>query len=223
METLESKMSISWDLLKPLKDEVMDLEGETVTLSCKYSGSVYNVQWYQQKSSSSPQFIIADFSAKTEKFSVQHNKQKQEFYLQISSAAVSDSAVYYCAVRPTVTGNNKTLYKNLQRTQDSITSTRGRHTLRKWPLPLLSTGPLRSRQVVAWTLLQVLIGRVQGRSAMDFLVGVGLSSWTLVGWGLLLDTDHGGVFDVVGGLLHLSFCWVSQIADFLDVLLCTDL
>uniref|UniRef100_A0A3B3CND0 Ig-like domain-containing protein n=1 Tax=Oryzias melastigma TaxID=30732 RepID=A0A3B3CND0_ORYME len=89
------------DLLKPLKDEVMDLEGETVTLSCKYSGSVYNVQWYQQKSSSSPQFIIADFSAKTEKYSVKHDKQNQEFHLQISSAAVSDSAVYYCALRPT--------------------------------------------------------------------------------------------------------------------------
>uniref|UniRef100_A0A3B3IDE5 Ig-like domain-containing protein n=1 Tax=Oryzias latipes TaxID=8090 RepID=A0A3B3IDE5_ORYLA len=92
----------------------MALEGDTVTLSCKYSGSVYNVQWYQQKLSSTPQFIMADFSEKTEKFSVKHDKQKQEFHVQISSAAVTDSAVYYCAVRPTVTGNNKTLYKNLQ-------------------------------------------------------------------------------------------------------------
>uniref|UniRef100_A0A3B3DYJ5 Ig-like domain-containing protein n=1 Tax=Oryzias melastigma TaxID=30732 RepID=A0A3B3DYJ5_ORYME len=117
------------DLLKPLKDEVMDLEGETVTLSCKYSGSVYNVQWYQQKSSSSPQFIIADFSAKTEKYSVKHDKQNQEFHLQISSAAVTDSAVYYCALRPTVTGNNKTLYKNLQTTQFCSASTRGETSL----------------------------------------------------------------------------------------------
>ncbi|RVE61336.1 hypothetical protein OJAV_G00169800 [Oryzias javanicus] len=30
----------SEDLLKPLKDELMVLEGETVTLSCKYSGSI---------------------------------------------------------------------------------------------------------------------------------------------------------------------------------------
>uniref|UniRef100_A0A3B3D5N9 Ig-like domain-containing protein n=1 Tax=Oryzias melastigma TaxID=30732 RepID=A0A3B3D5N9_ORYME len=108
----------SEDLLKPLKDEVMDLEGEYVTLSCKYSGSINYIFWYQQNSSSSPQYLIKEY-ADTEKFSVKHNKPKKEFHLQISSAAVSDSAVYYCAVEPTVTGNNKTLYKNLQRKNNS--------------------------------------------------------------------------------------------------------
>uniref|UniRef100_A0A3P9HVP3 Ig-like domain-containing protein n=1 Tax=Oryzias latipes TaxID=8090 RepID=A0A3P9HVP3_ORYLA len=99
----------SEDLMKPLKDELMALEGDTVTLSCKYSGSVRYLFWYQQKSSSSPQFIISDILEETEKFSVKHDKQKQEFHLNISTAAVTDSAVYYCAVQPTVTGNNKTL------------------------------------------------------------------------------------------------------------------
>ncbi|KAK3506272.1 hypothetical protein QTP70_003388 [Hemibagrus guttatus] len=33
--------------------------------------------------------------------------------LIISSAAVSDSALYYCALEPTVTGNPAALYKNL--------------------------------------------------------------------------------------------------------------
>uniref|UniRef100_A0A3P9HY76 Ig-like domain-containing protein n=1 Tax=Oryzias latipes TaxID=8090 RepID=A0A3P9HY76_ORYLA len=103
------------DLLKPLKDELMALEGDTVTLSCKYSGSVWYLFLYQQKSNLSPQFIIADLSKETEKFSVKHDKQKQEFHVNISSAAVTDSAVYYCALQPTVTGNNKTLYKNLQK------------------------------------------------------------------------------------------------------------
>uniref|UniRef100_A0A3P9HWS5 Ig-like domain-containing protein n=1 Tax=Oryzias latipes TaxID=8090 RepID=A0A3P9HWS5_ORYLA len=99
----------SEDLLKPLKDELMALEGDTVTLSCKYSGSIRYFYWYQQKSSSSPQFLIKEYSEETEKFSVKHDKQLKEFHVQISSAAVTDSAVYYCAVEPTVTGNNKTL------------------------------------------------------------------------------------------------------------------
>ncbi len=34
--------------------------------------------------------------------------------LIISSAEVTDSAVYYCALRPTVTENTTPLYKNLQ-------------------------------------------------------------------------------------------------------------
>uniref|UniRef100_A0A3P9L3F9 Ig-like domain-containing protein n=1 Tax=Oryzias latipes TaxID=8090 RepID=A0A3P9L3F9_ORYLA len=95
-------------------DELMALEGDTVTLSCKYSGSIQYFYWYQQKSSSSPHFLIREYSDETGKFSVKHNKEQKEFHVKISSAAVTDSAVYYCAVEPTVTGNNKTLYKILQ-------------------------------------------------------------------------------------------------------------
>uniref|UniRef100_A0A3B3HKI7 Ig-like domain-containing protein n=1 Tax=Oryzias latipes TaxID=8090 RepID=A0A3B3HKI7_ORYLA len=101
MMMVSFKTGSSEDLLKPLKDELMALEGDTVTLSCKYSGSIREFFWYQQKSSSSPQFLIKEYSDETEKFSVNHNKQQQEFHLQISSAAVTDSAVYYCAVEPT--------------------------------------------------------------------------------------------------------------------------
>uniref|UniRef100_A0A8P4FVF0 Ig-like domain-containing protein n=1 Tax=Dicentrarchus labrax TaxID=13489 RepID=A0A8P4FVF0_DICLA len=92
---------------------MLALEGDTVTLSCKYSDSVDNLFWYQQKSSSPPQLLIMEYSEKIARLSLTHDKNSKEFHLQISSAAVSDSAVYYCAVRPTVTGNTKTLYKNL--------------------------------------------------------------------------------------------------------------
>uniref|UniRef100_A0AAZ1Y319 Ig-like domain-containing protein n=1 Tax=Oreochromis aureus TaxID=47969 RepID=A0AAZ1Y319_OREAU len=103
----------SVDLLTPSKDAVMSLEGETVTVSCNYSGSVSYFFWYKQKSSSHPQFLINEYSEQTEKLKFRKDQDKSEFYLEISSAAVTDSAVYYCAVRPTVTGNTKTLYKNL--------------------------------------------------------------------------------------------------------------
>ncbi|CAI5676947.1 unnamed protein product [Oreochromis niloticus] len=102
----------SEDLLTPSRDVVMSLEGDTVTLSCKYSGSVYSLFWYHQKSGSSPQLLMAEHSAQTEKLKFIHDKEKKEFHLEIS-AAVTDSAVYYCALQPTVTGNTKTLYKNL--------------------------------------------------------------------------------------------------------------
>uniref|UniRef100_A0A3P8SMP9 Ig-like domain-containing protein n=1 Tax=Amphiprion percula TaxID=161767 RepID=A0A3P8SMP9_AMPPE len=97
---------------KKIPYALMALEGDSVTLSCNYSVSILSLYWYQQKSSSSPQLLIAEYSEKTEKLSFIHDKQSKELHLKISSAAVSDSAVYYCALQPTVTGNSKTLYKN---------------------------------------------------------------------------------------------------------------
>uniref|UniRef100_A0A4W6CEZ3 Ig-like domain-containing protein n=1 Tax=Lates calcarifer TaxID=8187 RepID=A0A4W6CEZ3_LATCA len=110
------------DSISPERGEVnvmMALEGDTVTLSCSYSQSVQSLYWYQQKSSSSPQLLMMEHS-KAEGLSFNHDKKTKEFHLQISSAAVTDSAVYYCAVRPTVTGNTTTLYKNLWNIESPI-------------------------------------------------------------------------------------------------------
>uniref|UniRef100_A0A3Q4H4M2 Ig-like domain-containing protein n=1 Tax=Neolamprologus brichardi TaxID=32507 RepID=A0A3Q4H4M2_NEOBR len=92
------KYRSSEDLLTPSKDVVMSLEGDTVTLSCKYSGSETYFFWYKQKPNSHPEFLIAYYSGKTERMKFIHDDQKKEFHLEISSAAVSDSAVYYCAL-----------------------------------------------------------------------------------------------------------------------------
>uniref|UniRef100_A0A672Q6U8 Ig-like domain-containing protein n=1 Tax=Sinocyclocheilus grahami TaxID=75366 RepID=A0A672Q6U8_SINGR len=78
----------------------------TVTLSCSYS-SAHSLQWYRQYPGSAPQFLVLIIE------SLRKEKEINRVDLKISSAVVSDSALYYCALRPTVTGNTRTLYKNL--------------------------------------------------------------------------------------------------------------
>uniref|UniRef100_A0A8C1LLI8 Ig-like domain-containing protein n=1 Tax=Cyprinus carpio TaxID=7962 RepID=A0A8C1LLI8_CYPCA len=103
-------------------DEHMTEEGLSVTLSCNFSASGSNdyLHWYRQYGRSKPEFLVlthskakqAEVSKIDPRFSV--NIPKSEHVdLKISSAAVSDSALYYCALAPTVTGNTSALYKNL--------------------------------------------------------------------------------------------------------------
>ncbi|KAI5607887.1 hypothetical protein C0J50_9759, partial [Silurus asotus] len=98
-------------------------EGDDVTLSCKYkptSPTGNYLHWYKQHPKSSPKFLLyisqrGDLSSDkppgmTAEIDDGDNKQVD---LIISSAAVSDSDLYYCAMVPTVTGNPAALYKNL--------------------------------------------------------------------------------------------------------------
>uniref|UniRef100_A0A3Q2PK86 Ig-like domain-containing protein n=1 Tax=Fundulus heteroclitus TaxID=8078 RepID=A0A3Q2PK86_FUNHE len=101
-------------------------QGRSTSLSCEYTGSIYNIQWYRQQLRSTPEFLLyiteeGLIHPTRSDFSAQIQKTVKRVNLTISSAAVTDSAVYYCALQPTVTGNSRTLYKNLQY---SSTSTR---------------------------------------------------------------------------------------------------
>ncbi|KAI5628764.1 hypothetical protein C0J50_10576, partial [Silurus asotus] len=96
-------------------------EGDDVTLSCSYSTSAtYSyLHWYRQHPRSKPKFLlyISDLSGDKSdsippRLNVKVNKTNKEVDLIISSAAVSDSDLYYCALAPTVTGNPAALYKN---------------------------------------------------------------------------------------------------------------
>ncbi|KAK3545972.1 hypothetical protein QTP70_017438 [Hemibagrus guttatus] len=105
------------DSIKPLFTHKAVDEGDDVTLSCSYSDVVQNLQWYRQYPKSKPDFLLyilenGDLSPNIPPRMSAKDKDKQ-VDLIISSAAVSDSALYYCALQPTVTGNPAALYKNL--------------------------------------------------------------------------------------------------------------
>ncbi|KAL0153918.1 hypothetical protein M9458_050767, partial [Cirrhinus mrigala] len=100
------------EVITPVTDRKSALEGDNVTLSCNYSGSARGVQWYRQYAGSPLQFLILEYSGVTIEanppvpgININHRKTEIHVDLEISSAAVTDSALYYCALQPTVTGN----------------------------------------------------------------------------------------------------------------------
>ncbi|XP_013995564.1 T cell receptor alpha chain MC.7.G5 [Salmo salar] len=106
--------------IEPNQHEVYAEVGSNVLLSCNYS-SADSLLWYKQSPGSAPQYLllIPHYSGIEQRadsldsrFSGKLNKEKTRVDLEISSAEVIDSALYYCALRPTVTGNPETLYKN---------------------------------------------------------------------------------------------------------------
>ncbi|XDV27602.1 hypothetical protein PO909_031105 [Leuciscus waleckii] len=105
--------------ITPQTNRTLASVGQKAILSCKYEGTITNLHWYRQYSRSKPEFLV--YGTKEDKqsdvnprFTAKHNKEKQNHVdLEISSATVSDSAVYYCVLQPTVTGNTRTLYNNL--------------------------------------------------------------------------------------------------------------
>uniref|UniRef100_A0A8C2F326 Ig-like domain-containing protein n=1 Tax=Cyprinus carpio TaxID=7962 RepID=A0A8C2F326_CYPCA len=102
---------------KPLSSERHIFKGDNVTLSCNYSGFVNNLQWYRQYVGSRLEFLIlvnenSEASEHSLRLSAKDSKEKKQVNLTISSAEVTDSALYYCALRPTVTESPEALYKN---------------------------------------------------------------------------------------------------------------
>uniref|UniRef100_A0A669E820 Ig-like domain-containing protein n=1 Tax=Oreochromis niloticus TaxID=8128 RepID=A0A669E820_ORENI len=113
------------------KDNVLQAKGEetaaaggTVTLHCLYNSSTTTAPslfWYKQDGNNSPKFILSRVSRDDgntadefkERFSSTLDSSIRSVPLKIQKLQLSDSAVYYCALQPTVTGNTKTLYKNL--------------------------------------------------------------------------------------------------------------
>ncbi|ROL44512.1 hypothetical protein DPX16_18223, partial [Anabarilius grahami] len=81
---------------------------DNVSLSCNYSGTVRSLQWYRQYPGSKPEFLIMHIETKSEsklRLYAVADKGIKRMNLTISSTHVDDSALYYCALEPTVTGN----------------------------------------------------------------------------------------------------------------------
>uniref|UniRef100_A0A8C1WTY3 Ig-like domain-containing protein n=1 Tax=Cyprinus carpio TaxID=7962 RepID=A0A8C1WTY3_CYPCA len=95
------------NVIKPEQLDVFAEEGSSVTLSCSFSasGRTDYLHWYRQNGRSKPEFLVLTYSNAKEaqqsdvdpRFSVNISKS-QYVDLEISSAAVSDSALYYCAL-----------------------------------------------------------------------------------------------------------------------------
>ncbi|CAB1326145.1 unnamed protein product [Coregonus sp. 'balchen'] len=116
--------SMEQETITPVKSEVNVLQGTDITLSCNYKGNVDNLQWYRQYPRSRPECLllilqssmyVQNTSITTPRHTGRLNEEKTRVDLKISSAVLEDSALYYCALQPTVTGNPDTLYKNLSR------------------------------------------------------------------------------------------------------------
>ncbi len=116
-------MSLGQDRVEQSSEERIASEGDQVIVWCKYITTDSNpyLFWYQQLPNRSLTFVLNKFTfgeGTTEpdfkkRFSATLNSTSKTVPLMIEDLRVSDSALYYCALRPTVTGNTTTLYKNL--------------------------------------------------------------------------------------------------------------
>uniref|UniRef100_A0A4W6CFI4 Ig-like domain-containing protein n=1 Tax=Lates calcarifer TaxID=8187 RepID=A0A4W6CFI4_LATCA len=99
-------------------NEEFSSEGSSVTLSYTYPKLTTGDKffWYRQYPGKRPEFLMYHSTSGQVLSSpfpgLKIKVEEKQINMTISSAAVTDSAVYYCAVRPTVTGSTTTLYKN---------------------------------------------------------------------------------------------------------------
>ncbi|XP_039672013.1 uncharacterized protein LOC120568507, partial [Perca fluviatilis] len=93
----------SMNSIKPESTEEHVAEGTNINLTCTYESTIYNIQWYRQYQRSRPEFLLyitegGSIHRTGSDFQAHIDKTKKHVKLEIISAKVSDSAVYYCAL-----------------------------------------------------------------------------------------------------------------------------
>ncbi len=90
------------------------VEGAAVTINCQYetTDTSPDLFWYQQKVKGFPKYMLNRFGTNDKQFKDRFSSNldtSKLFPLTIQDVRLSDSAVYYCALRPTVTETLSTL------------------------------------------------------------------------------------------------------------------
>ena len=114
--------SVNGDSINPKKTQEQIVEESNVNLTCNYDGTIYNIQWYRQYPQCKPEFLLSitedgsiiKATTPFPRLSSYIHKKDKLVQLEISAAEVTDSALYYCAMTPTMTGNVDSPYKNLK-------------------------------------------------------------------------------------------------------------
>uniref|UniRef100_A0A8C8CZE7 Ig-like domain-containing protein n=1 Tax=Oncorhynchus tshawytscha TaxID=74940 RepID=A0A8C8CZE7_ONCTS len=97
----------------PRRDHVIATEGEQVTLDCQFDAVNMNdiyLFWYKLEVNDFPEFMLGRFPFGSKnatefkwRFNAHMNSVTKSVPLMIQRVQLSDSAVYYCALKPTVT------------------------------------------------------------------------------------------------------------------------
>ena len=102
-------------------NDVVGVEGEVVTLHCTYdvttSTSQFYLFWYKFQANDVPRYMLQRYTfgdgdnsdGFKVRFKAELNATAKSVPLTVMDLQVSDSAVYYCALRPTVTVADQTV------------------------------------------------------------------------------------------------------------------